>query len=301
MRFANFAAASASAFLLALPFSRAGTTCNALGGASKVTLDGHEFDFTKLAGSELNSSDPGPDGTTYEYHFHMCGNCNETCVGADIEQGAVIQKYTDATGMSQCYVLSLWDNTGHWVKTDNGVQVTYRNGADCGNGNPRQTVVNLNCDPDVDVPKDNSWKVSNTNCQYTVTMATADACTGDEGMGWGSAFMLTMLVTGLIYFVVGFGYNYRFEGSGFSAESIPHREFWSQFPGLVRDGICYTQDRATRWRESTARKATPGIPSDSTVAGASASPGDAEYGTGSGNLGAGLLAGKKTPICSDDI
>ena len=277
-------------------------TCNALGGSSRVTLDGHTYDFTHLASAERNSSDAGPEGTTYEYHFRMCGNCNETCPGGDIEQGAVVQKYTDASGMAQCYILAQWDNTGVWKKTDKGVQVRYHNGDDCGNGNPRTTIVNLNCDQDADVPKDDSWKVTNTNCEYTMNVPTKEACgPGDEGMGWGSAFLLTLCLTGAIYFVVGFGYNYRFEGSGFSAESIPHREFWSQFPGLVRDGLCYSSDRVTRWRETAKRKSSPGVPTDAAVAGAGASPDDAEYGTGHGNLGAGLLAGKKKPICADDI
>eukprot|EP00941_MAST-03F_sp_MAST-3F-sp1_P001869 g1869.t1 len=274
--------------------------CNADGGLSKVTVDGKTYDFSSFLKGENHSTDQGPDGTTYNYHMCMCKTCSETCDGAAIPTGSFVQTYTDASGMSQCYVTAKWDNTGKWSKYDGGVQVVYDNGEDCGNGNNRQTTIKFQCDPSVgEVPKDNSWKVTNFSCDYTAIVPTNDACDGTEGMGWSGAFLIALASTFAVYFAVGFIYNYKVEGSGLGAESIPHREFWQQFPGLVRDGVVMTYERFDRLRHGTLNKR--GIPSADMCSGVMHTPDDAEYGTSSGNLGAGLLDGKKKPISADDI
>lgn len=57
----------------------------------------------------------------------------------------------------------------------------------------------------------------------------------------GSIILLILGITMIIYFIGGYLFKYIMQGSrGF--EAFPHYEFWTDLPGLVRDGVHFLQN-----------------------------------------------------------
>lgn len=273
-------------------------------GVSKVTIDDTLYDLTELTKHQLISTDSDPTGLIYTYKLQMCGLSTSKCPDGDLEltSGAMMQVYTNLDGESECCVIAQWDKTGQWKKIENGIQVVYHNGGDCGFGTPRRAVLNYICDPSM-TEKDtqNNWAVTNNYCTYTATIKTKYACgSAVAGLSWGGVFIIAFLSTFVVYFLVGFIYNVRVEKTGCSKESIPHREFWISFPSLAADGFNYVKYLICKYINCS--KDTPhGIPNECDSCSPDVDIYSVDYGTG--NLGSNLLHKKKQKknVCSDEI
>jgi len=61
---------------------------------------------------------------------------------------------------------------------------------------------------------------------------------GDDGMSTGSILLLILFLLVVIYLVGGVLYLYVIRGAR-GIEMIPNYEFWTELPGLIRDGVLF--------------------------------------------------------------
>ena len=67
--------------------------------------------------------------------------------------------------------------------------------------------------------------------------------TYDGASNWGLAFLITLLVSTVLYVGGGVGFAHKTQGSGLAIRSHPHFALWTQLQGLVTDGVIYAKAR----------------------------------------------------------
>jgi len=70
-----------------------------------------------------------------------------------------------------------------------------------------------------------------------------DSSSSSSGMSGGTIFIIIVIVAAGVYVIVGCTYN-RVKGAGWR-ESCPNYEFWSDLPGLMKDGFLFTKAKLT--------------------------------------------------------
>ncbi|XP_044578440.1 uncharacterized protein LOC123261032 [Cotesia glomerata] len=82
---------------------------------------------------------------------------------------------------------------------------------------------------------------NSTDTEYNLTLTSESNCliTMRRGLSTGSILVILLLVFTGIYFASG-ALALRFLRGAVGLELIPNYEFWSDLPGLVRDGVTFT-------------------------------------------------------------
>lgn len=132
--------------------------------------------------------------------------------------------------------LGSWDDGATWTETGDGVTTEFSNGAMC-NGSPRVATMNLHC-----ATTNQLNGISEPQaCHYTVDVNVI--CTGGAygggGLSGGWAFIIALVVAGVLYIGLGCLYTRKKMGTTGMKESIPNVDFWSDFPFLVKDGCSF--------------------------------------------------------------
>jgi len=65
---------------------------------------------------------------------------------------------------------------------------------------------------------------------------------GTDELGGGTIFLIIFFCVTISYFIFGMAYN-RIKNEATGSDMIPQKEFWSDFGGLVKDGILFTVAR----------------------------------------------------------
>ena len=65
----------------------------------------------------------------------------------------------------------------------------------------------------------------------------------EEGSGWGSGFIVLLLLGFVFYAGGGTAYNMRMQGLPFK-QALPHQHFWRNAYGLIADGVTFSRARA---------------------------------------------------------
>lgn len=204
-------------------------------------VDGKFYDLTPISDHIIHLA--GSVGDDFSYRLKVCGDVS--CPDADSPSPSSGFALADAPPGQCVQVLGEWKDLQWRVRDiggETGITAEVQNGAPCAES-PTALTINFICDESAAVPNTgNTYKTNDPCPSYTMKIRTSAACaTEKEGMGIFSIFLLTVLVTICVYLVVGVCGNYYYFGiSPFSAEAIPNRDFWLEFPSLVQDGVIYT-------------------------------------------------------------
>eukprot|EP00038_Savillea_parva_P004298 m.136183 g.136183 ORF g.136183 m.136183 type:complete len:294 (-) comp11428_c3_seq5:169-1050(-) len=226
------------------------TTCNLLDKSSGTAECGAQrYDLSQASSggghSYLSYTDPSSSYTYYFQGVHG-GLPSSACSG--ISSGTAVGK----AGAAGCTTAGLI-NGQNWqlisvLGGESDVQVTYTGGSGgmsavvtftCAQ-NQSQSVMTLTDD------SNNIIKLGITTMYACAGVLPRPAkhsatSTGQTQIGW----ILVGLSLGLFsaYLVGGIVYNHRQGVEGL--ERIPHRSFWRSLPGLVADGVSFTQAKVT--------------------------------------------------------
>jgi len=67
---------------------------------------------------------------------------------------------------------------------------------------------------------------------------------GAGGLSIGSILLIILLCLSVVYLGAGLWYNIQYKHERFGVDALPHKEFWSAIPGLVKDGAVFSFQKA---------------------------------------------------------
>lgn len=120
---------------------------------------------------------------------------------------------------------------------------------------------------------------------------------GSEGGGaWGMMFLIFFFLGSGMYAGGGVFYNVKTKGAEPGLQALPHREFWAMMPGLVKDGVTFSQAKYNeRYGDGTpyVKPAAPLHGAGETTPVLQPEQGGADYGTSGGSAAASTPTKKK--------
>merc|ERR1711968_226235 len=196
------------------------------------------------------------------YYLNVCDNVFQVPPECEVLANAVESPAYQVTNDSRCFYLGEIGTAGStettfWQLIDEqdpelGVELYYRDGAECSPNVYRQIRYQFFCDPDVDEDLDKFDIIEfKGTCRYSAIWPTKYACptkTGGWGGGgsstFGSTFCVVFFLLCGLYIGGGMAFNVTQRGMKMGLESFPHIELWRQLPDLVLDGIKFTKAKA---------------------------------------------------------
>jgi len=215
------------------------------------------WDLSSLTKASGGGDYKGSDGA-YDYKANVCGasNAGVGCTDKDY----TICQYSQATQQMVASLGSfkgapvIWNLIGNPTPTEPasaGLQYTMTNGDICyiaGRQVVRTVISVFRC---AAATKDTiGVKEDEASCIFTITFETPKACQGTPptpsgggssgGMSGGTYFIIIVLSLIPLYIAGGCIYNIGVKKAAVGRESCPHSEFWTAFPGYVKDGFVFT-------------------------------------------------------------
>ena len=183
---------------------------------------------------------------SYEYILNICGDTLKQCPG---DAFSIATQWIAGSCVS---ILARQEPRPLVVDYMNpedpgeGVKLTYFNGDIClDTFTPRKVVYNLHCE-------DSSTELysaeEESKCVYFFNFYTIHACpvskTGkiikSKSLSWGWIFLIGLLISLVLYCILGVYFNYRNGERDSISDSIPNKEFWIELPSLVYTGIHFS-------------------------------------------------------------
>lgn len=216
------------------------------------TQKGYKYDLSQLHhdpefSDDIAFRDTATGTTTY---VNLCGPTT-SCTSSQ----AICQRTGVATffgfGSSTTQSFALLNGTEHAGKDGAGVTVSFVSGDSCG-ANNRWGLLHIFCS--VAEPGFITKVTKVADCGVVIELSSKYGCgvevpyTGPARKG-GSAFdggwiMIIIIFCCVVLYVGGFAaYNYKFKQARTVTEILPHWAFWSQLPGLVKDGAIFAKDK----------------------------------------------------------
>jgi len=205
---------------------------------------GAKYDLRGMRRSDHDFLGTTPGG--YTYRFNVCAGsvkvCNRQAAPASKWRGSKCNNLGDI----QTQEFSQLDP----VDPSKGIKVTYKDGDICKkqvNGQmeigSREVTYEIQCDYGQD-PGMLKHIQEVSMCEYTISFMSRYGCpvSGQSGShGWSIIFWI-MFGTAA-YLAIGIGINrYKYGLQGM--ETIPNHAFWLTVPGLVKDGVALTTEKA---------------------------------------------------------
>jgi Mannose-6-phosphate receptor len=186
------------------------------------------------------------------YKFNICGAASSPGSDCQRSNGMVCQYRSSMNGLTLEGVIGRFDGKPQpqwgFIDPNNkeaGIKLVLVNGDDClihGRKQPRQAVFFFTCDESVG----NMGMVAAQEvetCSYVFSVPTRLACPGAVGLSWGWIFIIMTMFISTLYIVLGCMYN-RVRNKMTGMEAFPNIEAWKQLPGLVKDGIQWSMQKA---------------------------------------------------------
>jgi len=132
---------------------------------------------------------------------------------------------------------------------DTGVTMRYTNYEDLceTTGAPKMVQITIKCDHNNEAVQSVSQPDS---CVFDIIMSSPHACPTTtkktspvEGLSGGSIFLIIFFVVAVVYFVGGAFFRYKFQEVEVGVNLVPNLGFWSEIPGLVKDGCVFTYEK----------------------------------------------------------
>merc|ERR1719163_286549 len=118
--------------------------------------------------------------------------------------------------------------------------------------------MNMFCDANAGMPDTMTATDFGQTCNYEMNITTKYACAssskpsnapGGNGWDWGKQTLLIVPLILVFYCGIGFGINYQKGMRG--KEAVPQVGFWSELPGLVKDGCKFTYNKIQEMRDKS--------------------------------------------------
>ena len=201
-----------------------------------------------------NVYNPLPDYTIsvggYDYIINVCGDTVKKCPG---DAFSIATQWLNGSCVSILARQSPAPPVISYIDPEDpgeGVTLTYSNGDVCLDSfTPRKVVYNLYCDDGI-TELDSAEE--DPKCVYNFNFYTKYACpksrTGkvitSKNLSWGSIFLIGLLVSLVLYCVLGTYLNYKNGENQSISESIPNKDFWVELPSLVFTGIHFSLSKS---------------------------------------------------------
>eukprot|EP01100_Stratorugosa_tubuloviscum_P007553 TRINITY_DN312_c0_g2_i1.p1 TRINITY_DN312_c0_g2~~TRINITY_DN312_c0_g2_i1.p1 ORF type:complete len:232 (-),score=76.90 TRINITY_DN312_c0_g2_i1:401-1096(-) len=188
-------------------------------------FESNKYDLTELFKSgALVLNDAKSSKTTYSVDPCAPVACSPT-------ESPMCQK-DDNGSLHSCGILS--SATSKEIENGGGVEIDY-SGGDGG----RASTVSVYCDPLAETPTYDSVNEAPTKT-YNAVIRSKYGCPstgGDGGLG-GWVFIIILVVVIVIYIIGGILFM-RFAKGATGSDMIPNKEFWVDFPSLLKDGFFF--------------------------------------------------------------
>ena len=79
-----------------------------------------------------------------------------------------------------------------------------------------------------------------------------------DTLSFGWVFIILFLVSGAVYCFGGIAYKMHTLGVR-GEEAIPHIEFWRELPGLIKEGLQFSQQRANELSQGAPERVTAAV------------------------------------------
>lgn len=226
--------------------------CNAAGCGTFTASDGTKYALEALTTSaDYIAMETGANN--YKYNYQFCQPTKLAGCGTGATQPAVSQAKPDGTN---CISVGYMPPSISELPNKAGVNIQYINTVDnkCGPAKDVQRTSNfvLLCNKAVEYLFLNITEPG--VCQYTFTASTKHACPGGspgpspgkkgEGLSPGSIFLIAFFVSAVVYLIAGAAVKWKMY-SATGVDMVPNIEFWSQLPGLIRDGCLFVKNKIT--------------------------------------------------------
>jgi len=216
-----------------------------------TTQEGYFFDLSDL----YTTIDYTANGQAnfWKYSLNICGPSNEGKNTACGPKGGAICQYKIEDGLETA-MIAKWEDPVYQTLAPNdpsqGLMVTFKNGDPCSASYPTRLVyLKLKCKQGEKGKIDGLVSENANICSYTINFLTEVTCPGytpqpssNTGLSGGWIFIICLIVTLFLYIFIGCFYKRKRLGLS-GREACPNIDFWSQLPGLVKDGFLYTKRR----------------------------------------------------------
>jgi hypothetical protein len=206
---------------------------------------GVKFDLRGMRRTDHDYLGTTPGG--YTYRFNVCAGtvkvCNRQAAPASKWRGSKCNNLGDM----QTQDFALIDPADPYK----GLKVTYKDGDICKkqvNGQmeigSREVTYEIQCDSSQS-PGMLKHIQEVSMCDYTVSFLSKHGCPAGGGGGMhGWTLIFWILFGACAYLGIGIGFNrYRTPDLPL-AEAVPNLGFWKELPGLVKDGVVFTTEKA---------------------------------------------------------
>ncbi|XP_071812293.1 uncharacterized protein [Apostichopus japonicus] len=206
--------------------------------------DGSVIDLERIAKKDSFAfpyQDPTTVGSNFVYAYNPCYPVTDTDNCKDV---SACQKSL-SSGNTR-YAIGSASPTGFYG-SDSSISIGYTSNDQ--HGSYKYLTVNLVCDSTASTPKLSVRGETSLNFyEYTLTSECCcpDSCLGPAptsgGLSFGSILCIIFSCLLLVYIVLGVLYMKFMKGAS-GKEVIPNYSFWTDFPGLVKDGGKYTYSK----------------------------------------------------------
>jgi len=228
----------------------AGDAMDSMGASPKLSPctwtspTGVKFDLRGMRRTDHDYLGTTPGG--YTYRFNVCSGtvkvCNRQAAPASKWRGSKCNNLGDM----QTQEFSLIDPTDPYK----GLKVMYKDGDICKkqvNGQmeigSREVTYEIQCDSGQS-PGMLKHIQEVSMCDYTIQFASKAGCPTSAGGGpHGWTLIFWILFGACAYLGIGIAYNWKQHGLQ-GVEAVPNLAFWRELPGLVKDGVVFTTEKA---------------------------------------------------------
>lgn len=213
--------------------------------------DGYSVDLTPMAKSS------GPDYKYSDdfgnnYFANICAEIKNECSGEKKAIAAVSNAQSPCKVLGRQAPLGILEGpTVDFLDSsdpNNGVSMTYSGGDLCTIIGFIDTEVEyrISCDPNVVNQLKRAYSTS--PCSYVFEFSSMFGCPipplniNPEPQSNGKTCLLIILLGLLGYFIIGTAYN-KLKHQQSLHDSIPNKDFWTDLPGLIRDGFGFSLNK----------------------------------------------------------
>jgi len=186
------------------------------------------------------------DSSQHDYYFDACGAITlVTCTGSATTSPAALQTWGSPAPQPPTFPQESCAGLGSFAAQSCHSKNASDFTCDYANGDGGRTLsFNYQCAP-IAAPPTATQPDPSVN-HYVIIFKGPSACAGSggKGGGWGTLFLILFPVFSGLYVAGGYGYNYKYRDLR-GVEAFPQREYWSEVPGLVKDGCIYSYQQTS--------------------------------------------------------
>ncbi|EFA75184.1 hypothetical protein PPL_11258 [Heterostelium album PN500] len=218
-----------------------------------TSKNGTKYDFSELANNYTEYSFTITSGVSnLNMLFWSICQPAPTCVNQKLGDNVAACQNSKGTYFSLGLVSSM--TVKDLASENQGGMLSYSNPKQCQSSTlPRVLELDMQCTPGAGYVIKGGAENPTTKCLYQVSFSSGYACPGTPheggtpkkgGLGGGWIFVIILVVSISVYILVGLAVNFKVRGLR-GKEMFPNYTFWSDFPGLMKDGVLFIKGKVT--------------------------------------------------------